>query len=641
MLNKRRLLKNRQQLYGNNNAGGSSDIAWEFDASTGSVRPSRGIGTATFTRATTAVLTDWEGVVRDVLSGEVRLSGMRRVRNLLSRSQEFDNASWTKVRSTISADSIIAPDGSTTADKLQEQTDSATNRSISQTLSFVSGSTYSFSVYAKAAERTEINLRFGGAAFAAGNVSFTLSGAGSIVSSGTIVGPAITALADGWYRCEFRSTATSSASDGAQIFPRSGGTITYDGVAGSGLYIWGAQVEDVTTQATQTASEYVSTNVQPAPYYHGAMVDGVKYFSTNRSGVSLTTYGYLSEPASTNLVLQSENFGTTWAAVGATSPTRSAAAARCGRVVLDLLGDDSALAAEGYTQTVTFTGNAVKSISFVIKQGTSTSSVVRLRDNTGLADRLLLAITWSGGVPTVTMTTGTLEGTSSMANGCYRVRVQTTSVTAANTNTLEVYPATTAAFAIGNTGDIYVGGVMAEDDAAQCSTYIPTTTATVTRNADSLTYTSITGASQATLAGFVEANLGVLPPAAGGNYTAMQWDDGTSNNRHLFGRVNAGGNTARGITLNGGASQADIAPAATLTAGVTFKAIYTAAANDAQAATNGTLGAQDTSVTMPTGLATLRLGRENGGGHFRGGRIKKARLYNVRPSDASLQQATA
>lgn len=192
------------------------------------------------------------------------------------------------------------------------------------------------------------------------------------------------------------------------------------------------------------------------------------------------------QPASTNLCLQSENFGTTWAAIS--TPTRTAAAKACGDVALDLLNDTSAAALQGYSQAVTFTGNAVKALSLFVAQGSSTSSVVRLRDTTAAADRLLAIITWSGGVPSVTTSggTGTFVSQVALANGVYRLLFQTTSVTAANTNQIEIYPATTSGLAVANTGSLYVGGVQAENLPAP-SSYLKTTTATVARVIDALT----------------------------------------------------------------------------------------------------------------------------------------------------------
>jgi hypothetical protein len=173
------------------------------------------------------------------------------------------------------------------------------------------------------------------------------------------------------------------------------------------------------------------------------------------------------------------------------TPTRTPAALTIGDLVLDLIGDDAAGTLEGYSQDIPFTGDALKAVSLVLAAGTGTSTVVRLRDITAGADRLLATITWAAGVPTVTMTTGEKAGEPvALASGAYRVGFQTTSATAANTNSLQVYPATDAALAVANTGTVYAGGVQAED-APFPSSYRKTTTATVARSADSLTYPAL------------------------------------------------------------------------------------------------------------------------------------------------------
>lgn len=200
---------------------------------------------------------------------------------------------------------------------------------------------------------------------------------------------------------------------------------------------------------------------------------------------------HTNESTRTNLVLQSENFGTTWAAVG--TPTRVAAALRCGSVVLDLIGDDDAGVLEGYVQPITFTGDAVKALSIFFAQGTSTSSVYRLNDNTAGAERMRGVITWTNGIPTVTAAVGTLLGVDSLSNGVFRARLLTTSVTAANLNQLQVYPAAVTGSDPAPTGTAYFGGVQAENNAIGCTSYIPTTTATVQRNGDNLVLGPIAG----------------------------------------------------------------------------------------------------------------------------------------------------
>lgn len=195
--------------------------------------------------------------------------------------------------------------------------------------------------------------------------------------------------------------------------------------------------------------------------------------------------GYLAEGARTNKVVQSQDFGTTWVATG--SPTRTGGALTLGVLSFDLIGDDSAAAAEFYSQVVSFTGNGTKAISIFVKEGTSTKSFIRLRDDTAPANRLSVNITWSGGVPTVAMVTGTDLGSVSYPNGIYRLNFLSSSVTAANSNNLQIFPACDSAIDVTAVGNIYAGGVQAED-ASFASTYIPTTTASVTRNTDVLIY---------------------------------------------------------------------------------------------------------------------------------------------------------
>lgn len=69
---------------------------------------------------------------------------------------------------------------------------------------------------------------------------------------------------------------------------------TYVGT-GKTILATALQIEDITGQSVQTPAEYVSTNVLTGAPFHGAMVDGVKYFDTDISGTQLSPDGYLAE----------------------------------------------------------------------------------------------------------------------------------------------------------------------------------------------------------------------------------------------------------------------------------------------------------------------------------------------------------
>lgn len=195
----------------------------------------------------------------------------------------------------------------------------------------------------------------------------------------------------------------------------------------------------------------------------------------------------LLEKTSDNLVLQSENFGTTWAPIN--SPTRVAATHTASGVTLDLIGDDSAVLTKGYSQSVAFTGDGVKALSLFVRQGTSVQSVVFLRDTTTSQSRIAAEVSWPSGLPAVVMTGGfgTYLGYEALYDGVFRLLFASDSLTAANNHVIEVLPAAAIGGDATRQGTLTVGGVQAENSARPTS-YKKTTTVTVTRGDDVLRF---------------------------------------------------------------------------------------------------------------------------------------------------------
>lgn len=172
--------------------------------------------------------------------------------NLLQYSEEFQTF-WTQSGVAITADSGVAPDGTTTADTVS-RTSNAIVDALYQQRAF-SAQPYTLSIYAKAGGSNFLYL------FWADNVTdhgtyFDLSN-GSV---GNTVGTAVTSssiqpIGAGWYRCAITFTATAGSTYPA-LLPSTSNASGRSGGSGSSnnILIWGAQLETGTV-----ANGYVKT----------------------------------------------------------------------------------------------------------------------------------------------------------------------------------------------------------------------------------------------------------------------------------------------------------------------------------------------------------------------------------------------
>jgi len=181
-------------------------------------------------------------------------------RNLASYTEDFSNAFWAKNNATITSNSIIAPNGTLTADSLVDNTTNAVHSFARQFT--LTNDTYTLSIYCKKGNRDwawialydGTNSRFGYFNLATGTIGTVDSGAtATITDSG-----------NGWYRCTLSMPMTTSVDNYVNFGSTTANNVpTYIGNNTVANYYWGAQLELGSTATTYqpiltTQQSYIS-----------------------------------------------------------------------------------------------------------------------------------------------------------------------------------------------------------------------------------------------------------------------------------------------------------------------------------------------------------------------------------------------
>jgi len=168
-------------------------------------------------------------------------------RNLMTRTQELDNAVWNKPTSTVQANATTAPDGTLTADKIVED-GSSSPHGVWSNNPVVTGITYTGSAYLKAAGRNYGMLYANIASGGTGRYfSLPADGSGQVLGqySANVCAASIEYVGNGWYRCSITWTETATTA-GRTLEPYTsinGSSVAYAGDSASGIYAWGLQLE--------------------------------------------------------------------------------------------------------------------------------------------------------------------------------------------------------------------------------------------------------------------------------------------------------------------------------------------------------------------------------------------------------------
>ena len=178
--------------------------------------------------------------------------------NLITYSEDFSQSAWSKANSSITSNSVISPDGSSNADKIVENTANNVHLLSQGNISVISGEAYTFSFFAKAGERNEIEvnrLNTSGTVFNGIYQTTVDLTNGTITEGSNITNSSIENYSNGWFRISITLTAIANGVGGITLYLRKNGSVSYTGDGVSGIYIYGAQAEQ---QSYPTS--YIPTN---------------------------------------------------------------------------------------------------------------------------------------------------------------------------------------------------------------------------------------------------------------------------------------------------------------------------------------------------------------------------------------------
>jgi hypothetical protein len=249
-------------------------------------KPTSGLGDLTFTRASDATYTDSTGVVR------------RSPYNLVTFSEMFSDVAWTKNFTSVSANTSIAPNGTLTADTISAD-GTANLHAIIHSISAVNGFVYTHSVYAKKGTNNFIQLIGGAAIYTSGLVfaNFDLNN-GVVGSVGAGTTATITNVGNGWYRCTMTATATATVTGSGLIVGLVTSATSTRGELNTlttNVLLWGAQL----VEGTSALDYFPTTDRQNVPRIDFRNADG-----------TLSSCGrLLLEPQRTNSIRNSSMVG--------------------------------------------------------------------------------------------------------------------------------------------------------------------------------------------------------------------------------------------------------------------------------------------------------------------------------------------
>jgi hypothetical protein len=604
--------------------------------------------------------------------------------NLFQYSENFDNAGWTKSGCSIQADLEIAPDGTRTADKLVQGTSSGDNSISFSNISYISGNSYTVSVFTKASQNSVIRIGLSAAAFTTAPVLRLDLASETNNNTGPVQNFGFQKLSNSWYRVWFTAVATASVTASATIgvLPTTGTSTPYTGDGVSGIFIWGAQLEVgayptsyIPSTNTFTSRASTATFIGSNGLIQSAAINVARQ-NYNPTNLALAPK-LLLEESRQNLLQRSEEFNDVYWTKSSSSITANAAVAPNGTTTADKIVEDVSNNAHSISNiSSSYTQNTTYTLSIFVKP--AERSVLRL----GFPN----AAFSGGAVARFDLSTNSIDYTGNTlavgnivpySNGWYRVSI-TATATATVFGTLSYTLLETLTGNIVYTGDgtsgLFIWGAQLEVGAYPTS-YIPTTTAAVTRSADvsssaaTTRSADVSSSAATTRAADVSSSVATIRRAdlasmTGSNFTSWYRDDeGTflskfentrfntnsyiwsvndnslNNQIQMRTRVDIGG-----LQFIVRTNSSDVAVFNDSSFGTNYisgsTVVYVGAykLNDTNAALSGSIGVTDTSVTLPSNITQLNIGsRGPAGSEVMTGHVAKLTFYPKRLSNNDIR----
>jgi len=517
--------------------------------------------------------------------------------NLLTYSEDFTNAIWpTSSTATITASTgVDDPQGTNNAATVENISGPNLHRLITGT----AGLSYTYSIW--------IRRR---------------SGSGPIyLTVGDAINQQVTVTND-WTRVSVTNIPTSNIVRAYVVI----------GSTGDSVDLWGAQLETGTT-----AGDYAKTTTTAASTARTAA------YLPDGSGNFVSAGPLLLEDAGTNLLLQSEDFSTTWGlanmrAFGSGS-TVNAVIAPDGTLTADHIVEDTSTGNHNIGQSAPVVSGSVCSISVYAKAPAQSRQLQILVANTNFTVTPLAIFDASTG-----SVVSSANGTASIVpfgNGWYRCQFTTISATSSGNNgfNFRFHNGATNSYTGDDTSGLYLWGAQLEANSYPTS-YIPTSGSTATRAAD----VSTSAATTVFESDWYRQDEGTIyhlykPFGAASGRRVFSLDDGTSDNQYRGAASNGSGTAANYIEItSGGVNQGFLGTGNAYTE-TQQSGAFAYIVNNAGFSKNGSTALLDSSVSIPT-INTLNIGSDSNNTSALNGTIRRLCYWRSRLPDSTLQTIT-